>query len=110
MTVSEKIVQSTLLQAIARVAMALTLPLLLLAVGYVSALGNTVNAHSTNIALLQQGAASTERRLDAMDSRTQAILDTLNKLTVDVATTKTDAGYLRDWVESLKREAREARD
>lgn len=107
MTVSEKIVQNTLLQAIARVAMALTLPLLLLSVGYVSALGSTVSAHTTDIALLEQGATATTRRLDANDTRTEAILALLNKLSTDVATTKTDAGYLRDWVEDIKREARQ---
>jgi hypothetical protein len=103
MTVSEKIVQNTLLQAIARVAMALTLPVFLLCVSYVA---GALASQATDIALLQQQAAATERRLDASDARTQAILDTLQKLSIDMATTRTDAGYLRDWVEALKREAR----
>lgn len=106
MTVSEKIVQSTMLQAIARVAMALTLPLLLLGIGYLSALGTTVSAHTTDIALLQQTTIATDKRLDAYDQQAKEILAALQNLTVDVATTKRDAGYLRDWVEELKRDQR----
>jgi septal ring factor EnvC (AmiA/AmiB activator) len=103
MTVSEKIVQSTLLQAVARVAMALTLPILLMGVGYLSAMGTTVNAHTTNIALLQQEDAAINRRLDQYEKQADDILTLLQSLNTDSATTKRDVGYLRDWVEELKR-------
>jgi hypothetical protein len=103
MTVSEKIVQNTLLQAVARVAMALTLPLMLLAIGYLSALGTTVNAHTTDIALLQREDAETDRRLDLVEGQSKEILAMLGALSTDSATTKRDVGYLRDWVEELKR-------
>lgn len=110
MTVSEKIVESTLLQAVARVAMVLTLPLFVATVSYIggsiSSLGTTLAAHSTDIALLQQQAAATSRRQDQSEETTKAILEALQKLSIDMATTKTDAGYLRDWVEAVKREAK----
>jgi len=110
MTVSEKIAENTMLQAVARVAMAVTLPVLLAGGSYVAGSINTlataVTSNSTDIALLKQRQGDTDKRMDAMDQRTQAILDALQKLTTDVATTKTDAGYLRDWVEELKRQAR----
>lgn len=105
-TVTEKVAQNTLLAAVARVAMVVTLPMLLMGAGYMGALTNTVAAHTTDLALLRQEQDATDKRLDAMDNRTQAILEALNKLTTDMATTKTDAGYLRDWVEELKRQAR----
>lgn len=110
MTVSEKIVQNTMLQAVARVAMVLTLPLFLATVSYIggslSTLASAVATHSTDIALLQQQSAATAKKIEANDERTERILDALQKLSIDMATTRTDTGYLRDWVESLKREAR----
>lgn len=105
-TVTEKVAQNTLLAAVARVAMVVTLPLLLMGAGYMGALANTVNTHTTDLALLHQEQDATDKRLDQMDIRTQAILDVLGRLTTDVATTKTDVGYLRNWVEELKRQAR----
>ena len=108
MTVSEKIVQSTLLQAVARVAMAVTLPVLLLFASYIGGLGAAVSQHSTDIALLQQQAAAAERKVEAIEAKTTTILDALQDLKTSSATTKTDVGYLRDWVEEIKREGRPA--
>lgn len=105
-SIPEKIVHSTLLQAVARVSMAVTLPLLLLGVGYVAALGSAINAHSTDIALLQKDAGQTAQRMDADDAQTRAMLDLLNALSINAATIKTDVGYLRDWIEELKRRER----
>jgi hypothetical protein len=106
MTVTEKIVQNTLLVAVSRVAMVLALPVFMMGIGYIAALTSTVNSHTTDLALLKQEQAITDRRLDTMDVRTQAILDALNRLTIDVATTKTDVGYLRSYIEDLKRQAK----
>jgi septal ring factor EnvC (AmiA/AmiB activator) len=103
MTVSEKIVQSTMLQAVARVGMALSLPLVLMAFAYVGGMSNTLAGHTTNIALLQQEDAAINRRLDQYEKQTDGILALLTDLTTDSATTKRDVGYLRDWVEELKR-------
>jgi branched-subunit amino acid permease len=106
MTVSEKIVQSTMLQAVARVAMALTLPIMLMAIGYLSALGNTVAGHTTDIALIQQEARAAQAKLDRYDAQMAGILTTLNQLNTALEVTRTDAGYLRRYVEELKREDR----
>jgi hypothetical protein len=106
MTVTEKIAQNTLLLAVSRVAMVLALPVFMMGIGYIAALTSTVNSHTTDLALLKQEQTITDRRLDTMDVRTQAILDTLNRLTTDVATTKTDVGYLRSYIEDLKRQAK----
>ena len=102
-SIPEKIVQNTLLQAVARIAMAVTLPLMLFGLGYIGAMGNTVNAHSTDIALLQQAAIATDKRMDADDAQSVITIGILNKLQLDTAETKKDVGYLRDWVEDLKR-------
>ena len=106
MTVTEKISQNTLLLAVSRVAMVLALPVFMMGIGYIAALTSTVNSHTTDLALLKQEQAITDRRLDTMDVRTQAILDALNRLTIDVATTKTDVGYLRSYIEDVKRQAK----
>ncbi len=105
-TISEKIAQSTLLQAVARVAMALSLPLMGYALTQFSAMGERVAQHSTDIALLQQSASALERRVDATEARTDAMMGVLNELRQDLATTKRDVGYLRDWVEEIKRTSR----
>lgn len=110
MTVSEKIVQSTMLQAVARVAMALTLPIMLMAIGYLSALGSTVAGHTTDIALIQQEARAAQAKLDRYDQQMAGILTTLNSLTTALEVTRTDAGYLRRYVEELKREDRKLGD
>jgi methyl-accepting chemotaxis protein len=70
---------------------------------------------------LQSVSATFNTRLTVVESRaeTQALkmtemtnaLETLNgavqSLSVTSATTKTDVGYIRDWVEQLKREAKQ---
>jgi hypothetical protein len=102
----ERIAQNTLLLAVARVAMTLSLPLLLMGSGYLAAMGSTVNAHTTDIALLQQSMLAAQNRLDAYDRQADIIRNILSDLATDTATTKTDVGYLRSWVEELKRRER----
>jgi septal ring factor EnvC (AmiA/AmiB activator) len=104
--VPEKIAQNALLQAVARVAMILALPVLIWGLGHISAQGTALNSHDTSIALIQQEQAALDRRLTAQETFNARILEAVTDIANDATKTKTDVGYLRDWVEDIKRQAR----
>lgn len=80
MTVSEKIVQSTLLQALARVAMAITLPVLLWGLGYIGGLSTAVTDLTTRVSLLEQSKTQS----DKFEDRTEKALKDMNSTQTEI--------------------------
>lgn len=90
-------------------------------VGRVDATGVQVGKLEPAVVELQTSSATFNTRLTVVESRaeTQALkmaemaraieslTASVNALTVTAATTKTDVGYIRDFIEQQKREARE---
>ena len=128
MTVTDRIASSSTLTALARVAMFIT-PILvtvgLFIIGnWLQTNAKSMDTLSSRIDIVQAAQQSGDQRLGALESRSNIIgpsrdafqretqtaikelTAALNILVTDVATTKRDVGYLRDFIEDIKRQKR----
>lgn len=91
--------------------------------GWFVLVGN-VNANSTDIAVLQKSveplgslnvrltviesrAKTTDDQIGALVTAVDKLVDQMNSDRIDASEIRRDVGYLRDWVESIKREAKQ---
>lgn len=75
----------------------------------IAALQNAVKPiESLNVRLtvIESRAAATDAQINTLVTSIDKLVDQMNADRVGTAQIKTDVGYLRDWVETLKREAR----
>jgi methyl-accepting chemotaxis protein len=72
----------------------------------VEALKETDATFNTRLTVVESRAETQALKMQEMAKAIEALSASVQALTVTTATTKTDVGYIRDWVESLKREAR----
>lgn len=62
---------------------------------------------NTRLTVVESRAETQAKEIAEMARAVEQLTATVQSLTVTAATTKTDVGYIRDWVEQIKREARE---
>lgn len=62
---------------------------------------------NVRLTVLESRAAVTDQQINTLLTSIQELVKEMNADRVSSAQIKTDVGYLRDWVESIKREARQ---
>ncbi len=66
-----------------------------------------VESLNVRLTVIESRAASTDQRIDKLVTSIDELVAEMNSDRISSAQIKTDVGYLRDWVESIKREARQ---
>lgn len=61
---------------------------------------------NTRLTVVESRAETTDKQINALLTSIDKLVDQMNADRVGTAQIRTDVGYLRDWVETLKREAR----
>jgi hypothetical protein len=61
---------------------------------------------NTRLTVVESRAETTDKQINVLLGSIDKLVDQMNADRVSSAQIRTDVGYLRDWVESLKREAR----
>jgi methyl-accepting chemotaxis protein len=72
----------------------------------VTQLQQTDATFNTRLTVVESRAESQAVRMLEMAKAIEQLNITVQSLSVTAATTKTDVGYIRDWVETIKREQR----
>ena len=71
-------------------------------------LQSTSATFNTRLTVVESRAETQAVKMTEMAKAIEQLTQAMNALTVTAATTKTDVGYVRDWIEEQKREARNA--
>ena len=62
---------------------------------------------NTRLTVVESRAETQALKMQEMAKAIEQLTATVQTLNITAATTKTDVGYIRDWVEAIKREARQ---
>lgn len=73
----------------------------------VVSLQQTDATFNTRLTVVESRAETQAIKMQEMAKAIEALTASVQSLSVTAATTKTDVGYVRDWIEEQKREARE---
>jgi methyl-accepting chemotaxis protein len=72
----------------------------------VEALRDTSASFNTRLTVIESRAETQAVKMQEMAKAIEALTASVQSLAVTAATTKTDVGYIRDYIEEAKREAR----
>jgi methyl-accepting chemotaxis protein len=70
-------------------------------------LQNTSATFNTRLTVVESRAETQALKMQEMAKAIEALTASVQSLSVTAATTKTDVGYVRDFIEELKRDSRE---
>lgn len=73
----------------------------------VSELQSVSATFNTRLTVVESRAETQAVKMQEMAKAVEQLSSAVQALTVTTATTKTDVGYIRDWVETLKRESKQ---